>query len=58
MTNKLEEFPDSDAWAASIADDFKASSMRQPELKLAPQPMKRAVGFETFAAVDLTNLGR
>ncbi len=54
-----EKFPDGDAWAATITDDFKSKATRQSELPLTSiTPTNRSkTSYETFANLDLTKLG-
>ncbi len=54
-----EKFPDGDAWAATITDDFKNKAVRQTEMPLsAITPANRSkTTYETFANLDLTKLG-
>ncbi|MCC7036742.1 MAG: hypothetical protein IT560_05475 [Alphaproteobacteria bacterium] len=55
-----EKFPDGDAWAATITDDFKSKATRQTEMPLtsaAPASGRAKTTYETFANLDLTKLG-
>lgn len=54
-----EKFPDGDAWAATITDDFKNKAGRQTEMPLSSiTPANRSkTSYETFANLDLTKLG-
>lgn len=55
-----EKFPDGDAWAATITDDFKSKATRQTEMPLSsitPANSRSKTTYETFANLDLTKLG-